>query len=194
MKVSALKAKLAPLWNTLGRWRITSIGKEFYEFSFSSLEDAQSVRSIGSWNLNPGFVKLFAWTKDFNPSLQQQSSAQVWLRIYGLLQEYWRPKILFAIANSVGTPICTDQVTNKPMFEREFGHLSRVLVDMDLRKEPKYRVLVEQENYAFFVDLDYDNLPEYCHYCSCIGHNQSYCKKAKADREQGEKDGCGYHA
>jgi hypothetical protein len=49
-------------------------------------------------------LKLFAWNPDFNPSLQQQSSAQVWIRIHGLSQEYWRPKILFAIASSVGTP------------------------------------------------------------------------------------------
>jgi len=87
LKVSALKAKLSQFWKTLG-WGVTSIGRGYYEFSFSTLEDLQSVRSIGSWNLNPGFMKLFTWTKEFNPRLQQQSSAQVWLRIYGLSQEY----------------------------------------------------------------------------------------------------------
>ncbi|MCI05168.1 pectin acetylesterase, partial [Trifolium medium] len=53
LKVAALKAKLSPFWKTLGRWGITSLGKGFYEFTFSSLEDVQSVRSVGSWNLNP---------------------------------------------------------------------------------------------------------------------------------------------
>jgi hypothetical protein len=101
--------------------------------------------------LNPGILKLFAWSKDFNPNIQQNSSAQVWLRIYGLAQEYWHPKILFAIASSVGTPICTDQLTNKPRFEREFGHFARVLVDMDLKKEPLYRVLVGRELALLFL-------------------------------------------
>jgi len=181
LKVSALKAKLSTLWKSIGRWGVTSLGKGYYEFVFSSLEDAQSVRSIGSWNLNPGFLKLFAWSKNFSPNMQQQSSAQVWVRIYGLSQEYWRPKILFAIASSVGTPICTDHATNKPIFEREFGHFARVLVDMDLRNAPKYRVLVERTGFAFFVDLDYDNLPHYCNFCSCIGHQQSNCKRANPE-------------
>ncbi|MCI67187.1 DUF4283 domain protein, partial [Trifolium medium] len=30
-----------------------SLGKGFYEFTFSSLEDVRRVRSIASWNLNP---------------------------------------------------------------------------------------------------------------------------------------------
>jgi hypothetical protein len=181
LKVGDLKAKLAPIWKTLGRWGVTSLGKGFYEFSFSSLEDVQSVRSVNSWNLNPGILKLFAWTNDFNPNIQQNSSAQVWIRIYGLAQEYWRPKILFAIASSVGTPICTDHHTNKPRFEREFGHFARVLVDMDLKKEPLYRVLVERIGFAFFVDFEFENRPEYCHFCNNIGHNQSYCKRVAPD-------------
>jgi hypothetical protein len=112
-------------------------------FSFSSLEDARSVRTVGTWNLNPWLLKLFAWTPDFNPNSQKNTSAQVWLRIYGLGQEYWRPNILFAIASSVGSPICIDEITSKPMFERTFGHFARVLVDIDLAVELTYRVLVE---------------------------------------------------
>jgi hypothetical protein len=84
----ALRTKLQPVWKNLSRWGITSIGKGFYEFIFSSIEDANNVRSVGSWNLNPGILKLFAWTHDFNPSLFQNSTAQVWVRLYGLSQEY----------------------------------------------------------------------------------------------------------
>ena len=89
----------------------SSFGKGFFEISFSCLEDVKRVKSIPLWNLNPGVLKLFAWTTNFSPSMQNTTSTQVSLRIYGLSQEYWRPKILFAIANSVGTrddkKICT---------------------------------------------------------------------------------------
>ncbi|MCI15936.1 pectin acetylesterase, partial [Trifolium medium] len=110
LTVVALKEKLKPLWKDLARWGITSLGKGFYEFSFSSLEDVRRVRSVASWNLNPGYLKLFAWSGDFNPNLQKNTTAQVWVRLYGLSQEYWRPKILFAIVSSIGTPICTDAI------------------------------------------------------------------------------------
>jgi hypothetical protein len=52
--------------------------------------------------------------------------------LFGLAQEYWRPKILFATASSVGTPICTDALAAKPMFDRTFSHFARVLVDIDI--------------------------------------------------------------
>jgi hypothetical protein len=103
----------------------------------------------------------------------------VWVRLYGLSQEYWRKKILFAIASSVGTPICTDSFSGKPMIERTFGHYARVLVDIDLANELRYRVLVERKGYAFFVDLEYENLPDFCAYCKIPGHHVDICKKRK---------------
>lgn len=176
----ALKEKLKPVWKNLGPWGVSSIGKGFYEFIFSSIEDARRVRSVGSWVLNPGLLKLFPWTRDFNADLQTNTSAQVWLKIYGLSQEYWRKKILFAIASSVGTPICVDAMTSKTAMERTFGHFARVLVDIDLTKELKYEVLVERKGYAFFVEFAYENLPDFCDYCNIVGHSVHNCRKKKA--------------
>jgi len=85
--------------------------------------------------------------------MQHQTTAQVWITIYGLSKEYWRKRILFAIASEVGTPICTDSITSKPRMERAFGHYVRVLVDMNLNKELVHRILVERKGFAFFVDV-----------------------------------------
>jgi hypothetical protein len=177
LTVLDLKKKLQVIWKNLARWGITSLGKGYYEFCFSSLEDVRRVRSVVSWNLEPGYLKLFAWSGDFNPNLQRNTTAQVWVRLYGLSQEYWRPKILFAIASSIGTPICTDAIASKPMFERTFGQYARVLVDMDLSQTLRYKVLVERKGYAFFVDLDYENLPDFCTHCKMVGHYVEICKK-----------------
>jgi hypothetical protein len=183
LTVVALKNKLTPIWKDLARWGITSLGKGFYEFSFSSLEDVRRVRSVASWNLEPGFLKLFAWTSDFNPNLQKNTTAQVWVRLYGLAQEYWRPKIIFAIASSIGTPICTIAIVAKPMFERTFGQFARVLVDMDISQPIKSKVLVERTGFAFFVDLDYENLPPFCSHCKMVGHYIEVCKKYNGTEE-----------
>jgi hypothetical protein len=51
---------------------ITSLGKGYYEFSFSSLEDVRRVRYVASWNIDPRYLKLFAWTRDFNPNLKKR--------------------------------------------------------------------------------------------------------------------------
>lgn len=76
LTVVALRAKLQTILKNLGRSGIASLGKGFYEFTFTSIEDANSVRCVGSWNLNPGILKLFAWTTDFKPSLVQISNTQ----------------------------------------------------------------------------------------------------------------------
>jgi hypothetical protein len=127
--------------------------------------------------LNPGLLKLFARTKDFNPKLQHNTSAQVWVKFFGLSQEYWHKNILFTIAGSLGTPICIDSVTAKPMHERTFGQFARVLVDIDLLQPLRYKLLVERKGYAFFVELEYEYIPNFCHGCKVIGHNFDQCKK-----------------
>ncbi|WJX89597.1 hypothetical protein P8452_71581 [Trifolium repens] len=177
LSVVALKAKLSLIWKDFSKWGVISLGKGFFEFTFSTLEDVRRVRSIPSWNLNPGLLKLFAWSKDLNPRLQNNTSAQVWVRFYGLSQEYWHKNILFTIASSLGTPICTDAVTAKPMHERTFGQFARVLVDMDLSQPLRYKVLVERKGFAFFIEIDYENVPDFCNECQIIGHHIDNCRR-----------------
>ncbi|MCH81555.1 hypothetical protein A2U01_0002345, partial [Trifolium medium] len=183
LSVAALKEKLSLIWKDLSKWGIISLGKGFYEFTFSSLEDVRRVRTSPSWNLNPGLLKLFAWSRDFNPKLQNNTSVQVWVRIYGLSQEYWQKNILFTIASSIGTPICTDAATAKPMHERTFGQFVRVLVDIDLLQPLRYKLLVERKGFAFFVDLDYEHIPDFCNNCKVIGHQIENCKRRNKEEE-----------
>jgi len=179
LTVVALRTKLSTLWKDLRRWGISSLGKGFYELTFSCLEDVKHVKSLSSWNLNLGIMKLFTWTKDFCPSLQNNTSAQVWVRIYGLPQEYWRPRILFAIASSAGTPTCTYFASTKHMIERNFGQFARVLVDMDVIQTLRYKVMVQRKDYAFFVELDYENIPYFCNHYLKVGYHVDKCKFLK---------------
>ncbi|XP_058762536.1 uncharacterized protein LOC131635916 [Vicia villosa] len=134
------------------------------------------VRAAGSISLNPGSLKLFAWTRDFNQALQNNTSAQVWVRFFRLSQEYWRPRILFAIASCVGTPICIDSASAKSRIDRTFGQFVRVLIDMDLSLPLNHNVLVEREGFAFFSDIEYENLPALCSHCRKTGHIVQECK------------------
>lgn len=72
IKANDLRLKLSSLWKPLGQWNLIPLGKGYYEFSFSSVEDLCSVHSIGSWNT------------------QRNSNVQCWIRFLGLAQEYWR--------------------------------------------------------------------------------------------------------
>lgn len=87
-KSLTLKRKLLEVWKSIEIWGITSLGKGYFEFSLSSLEDVIRFRSIYPWNINPGFLKLFPWSKDCNPNFLKQNSVQVWAQTHGLAQEY----------------------------------------------------------------------------------------------------------
>ncbi|XP_058755862.1 uncharacterized protein LOC131629080 [Vicia villosa] len=176
LTVMAIREKLSKCWTDIKNWGVLSLGKGYFEFMFSNAEDVRRVRAAGSISLNPGSLRLFAWTKDFNPAAQHNTAAQVWVRFFGLSQEYWRPRILFAIASSVGNPICIDASAAKSRVDRTFGHFVRVLVEMDLTQPLSYNVLVEREGFAFFADIEYENLPEFCAHCKKSGHSLNNCK------------------
>ncbi|KAF1890272.1 hypothetical protein Lal_00025605 [Lupinus albus] len=52
MKFADLKAKLLDLWSSVGKWSIISLGRGFFEFAFSSVEDMMVICATGLWNLN----------------------------------------------------------------------------------------------------------------------------------------------
>ncbi|CAL0321590.1 unnamed protein product [Lupinus luteus] len=150
----------------IDKWSMISLGRGFYEFSFFFADDMRRVCVVGSWSLKPGFLRLSLWTPDFNPSLKKQSHSQCWIRIMGLSLEYWSAKILFSIAGGLGTPISLDEATTT----RSFGHFARVLVDIDLKSNLPNQILVEREVFAFFVSIEFENLPDFCSGCHSIGH------------------------
>lgn len=173
IKFNDLRDKLSQLWKPIGQWRMTSLGKGYFEFSFSSTDDLRSVWAVGTWSLKPGLLRLSQWTADFNPKNQKQTHVQCWVRLYDLPKEYWRPRILFEIASAIGTPISINEVTQK----RVFGHYARVLVDFDLTAEPVKDILVEREKYAFYIGVDYEKLPPFCNFCHSIGHSIAQCNR-----------------
>lgn len=62
----------------------------------------------------------------------------------------------------------------------------RVLVDLDMTKELSYKILVESTGFAFFVDIEYEKLSEFCSYCTCIDHSINNCKRKEVNKNQGK--------
>lgn len=181
IKVLELKARLSKLWALADSWNLVSLGKGYFEFSFNSAADLQKLRCSPSFNLHPGILRLFSWSKDFNIDNVQQTTTSCWVRIYGLSQEYWDERILFSVAGSIGLPICLDDTTNRAFESRIFGHYARVLIDVDLTSSLRKQILVEREGYDFLVFVEYENLPSFCMHCYTIGHHVNSCLRLSQD-------------
>lgn len=80
----------------------------------------------------------------------RNTHAQCWIRIHGLSQEYWRPKIFIEIAEGIDNPIALDEATST----RVFRHFARILVDIDMTTTLYDQILVEREGFAFFVGIE----------------------------------------
>jgi hypothetical protein len=50
---------------------------------------------------------------------------------------------------------------------------------MDLTQQSCYKVIVERKGFTFYVELKYENLPDYCTHCNIIDHHLDNCKQVK---------------
>ena len=164
--------KLQQLWTNIGPWKMTPMGKGYFEFYFASYDDLRIVWAKGTFNLKPGLLRLFEWSKDFSACTQRQTHAQVWIRLLKLPQEYWMDRTLREIASAIGTPLLIDSATQN----RVFGYYARILVDMDLSKQIYNEVMIEREGYSFPIEITYERLPSFCTHCKNIGHHITSCR------------------
>ena len=161
--------KLSKQGKTAAPWKLISLGKGFFEFSFASVADMRLVWAMGMVNLKPGLLRLSEWAKDFNKHTQWQTHAHVWVRLMELPQEYWLERTLLEIAGAIGTSLFIDSATQK----RVFGHYARVLVDIDFSHRLFREIMVEREGFAFPMEVVYEWIPNFCSHCQIIGHHVS---------------------
>jgi len=168
-----IELKLQNHRKTAESWRMMSLGRGYYEFFFASKMDKCNVWVAGTVSLQPGILRLFEWSNDFNMHTQRNTHAQVWIRLLELPQEYWMEQTLREIASAVGTPLVIDNATSK----RLFGHYARILVDMDFSRKIFHEIVVEREGYAFPVVVAYEWMPDFCSHCQNIGHDVTVCRR-----------------
>jgi hypothetical protein len=160
-----VQTKLQQLWTKIGPWKMTLLGKGYFEFYFSSYDNLRQVWSKGTLNLKSGLLRLFKWSKDFSARTQRQTHAHVWIRLLELPQEYWMDCTLKEIASAIGTLLLIDPITQN----RVFGHYTRVLVDMDLSKHIFNEVMIERTGYSFAIEITYDICLHSVHIAKTLG-------------------------
>lgn len=140
---------------------------------FKNVEDMQKVWSLGSINLNPGFLRLIQWSPSFSPTTYRNTFAQVWVRFWDLGYAYWDHQTLFEIAMGVGTPVKLDPKTAN----MSVGLYARILIDVDFSRPLLQQLRISRFNGdSTIVGLEYESQPLVCSICGLIGHVASKCK------------------
>ena len=138
-KLSDLKQKLSSIWSLSKPWKLISIGHGYYHVLLNSSEEKNKVWGRRTTALTSGLLRLQYWIPEFNPTDKKSTNAQICVRLYHLPWEYWHPKIFISIAKGIGAPLKLDNAT----LNRDFGHYTRMLVDVDFRKPLSENLLVE---------------------------------------------------
>lgn len=172
------------MWKSLIKWNLISLGKGYYKFSFSSIEDFISVQSISSWNINFGYLKLTTWSPYFYLNHQHETTSQVSICIICLEQVFWRPNIIFAIASSLGTLIFFNNNTSKSIFGRFYGDYTRIVVDVDLTAKFLDQVLFERKGFIFMLEWNTRNFQMFTTIESTMVDSITSLKKAQADNKK----------
>lgn len=71
--------------------------------------------------------------------------------------------------------------------KRVYGHYARILVDFDLKSNLATDVLVERDNFALYVGVEYEKMPSFYFFCQSIGHTVTQC--SKKDRSKNRLQG-----
>ena len=75
------------------------------------------------------------------------------------------------VARAIGVPLKIDQAT----INGDFGHFSRVLIDIDLKSPLLNTIQLEWGEECRFINPFYENFPDFCSTCSSIGHFAAHC-------------------
>ncbi|KAF5205415.1 Ribonuclease h domain [Thalictrum thalictroides] len=185
LKIERVREIASNLWTLAGDSKIIPLGKGFVMIRMSSEEDFMKVWGGGPWRFDGQVLRLQKWTPDFNPELQRQSNALVWVKFPNLKQQYWEYESLMTIGRTLGAPMGVDRHT----LDRHYGYFASVLIDMDLSKSIPDKVLVEVENgEEFLQEVVISKLPKFCSQCKMIGHATFECRHLQKKQVEAKND------
>lgn len=179
-----VERSFSKIWSIREPWRLISLGKGYYHIMLGSQATKRRIWQRGTLGLKPGIFRIQPTQPDFDPALQKTTKAIVWVHLHGLPWGYWDPTILACFAKGIGEFSQVDSAT----LDRDYGHFARIAVDVDLASSLPSKIGVEKEDKQIWVDLEYENLPDFCKICSSIGHAWRDCRRNKGMEAMNKED------
>lgn len=133
---------------------------------FYSLEDKNRMFEGGSYFYNSVGLYLTFWKERFNPDKEDLSIALVWLRLYSLPCELWRPEILTDIGNTLGVFVKVVDQTRRMRYV-SYAH---ICVYLDISKDLPTSIKLSWHDEDWIQDIDYEHIPFCCRRCHEHGH------------------------
>ncbi|KAJ1382310.1 Zinc knuckle CX2CX4HX4C [Sesbania bispinosa] len=112
------------------------------------------------------------------------SRVPVRVQLWGLPAHCKTSKMGFRIGSSIGNVKASDVFESK-----ERGSFVKILVDIDVEQPLKAGVNVgSKKDGIYWVDFQYEKLPQFCYACGMLGHNKDFCSNKEVDKPDDETE------
>ena len=141
-------------------------------YKFKTVDDKLAVLANGPYLIYGRPLIIKAMPEYFDFGADEMSCVPVWVKFPGLPFKCWSRRCLSRIANKLGTPIQSDQLTCN-MARVSYA---RVLVELNLLADLKSSIVINLPNGSTLTQpVIYETLPRFCKLCKVLGHNTGTC-------------------
>ncbi|KAL6517035.1 hypothetical protein OROHE_017995 [Orobanche hederae] len=115
-------------------------------------------------------MRLFRWDPFFNFK-EEPAVVPLWVKIHALPPQWFDLRSLKTIASSVGVFLKVDE----PTHNRSRLSFARVCVEVNLKNHLSKKINLQVGAENMELDIEFEKVPQYCHYCKHIGHDIHMC-------------------
>eukprot|EP00253_Pinus_taeda_P029130 PITA_29130 len=167
-------------WRPRGQVDLKLGAQGFFTAIFSNLEDKNKIFEEGPYFLNNAGLFMKFWEERYNPEKETMLDAPVWVRLFGLPDEFWDPEILEGIGNTIGSFVKTAEATKRG----KYNAYARICVYINLAEPLPDNVEVEYHDTIWKQPIDYEHIPFRCRICHEYGHLYRKCPLNKEEESK----------
>ncbi|KAJ1381881.1 Zinc knuckle CX2CX4HX4C [Sesbania bispinosa] len=179
---NSLQNTLSGIWCNPKGFRVEEISNKTYQFFFYEEKDAIRVLKGNPCIFRNSWINLKRWERDTKIENLDFSKVPINIQLWGLPAHCKTSKM----GRKLGA--CMGEVTSSGIFEvKERGSFIKLQVVIDCTKPLKPRIHAGScRDGVFWVEFQYEKLPQFCYSCRLIGHSEEYCVTTEKDEEDKE--------
>eukprot|EP00253_Pinus_taeda_P027077 PITA_27077 len=120
------------------------------------------------------------WEERYNPEKETMLDAPVWVRLFGLPDEFWDLEILEGIGNTIGSFVKAAEATKRG----KYNAYARICVYINLGDPLPDNVEVEYHDTIWKQPIDYEHIPFRCRICHEYGNLYRQCPLNKEEESK----------
>ncbi|XP_057837885.2 uncharacterized protein LOC131048058 [Cryptomeria japonica] len=127
--------------------------------------------SGGPWMFGKSSLSLRKWSPNMELNDSFFESAPIWVRLPGLLLEFWLEDVFSGIANSFGELVAIDPMTTT----RKRLVYARICVNISQNKDLPSSIEINSKLEMWEQTTEFESLPFVCFSCKKVGHWAKVC-------------------